>query len=370
MNHLELSFGRVTVALFVMAALCACGGSRATGPVLITVGGVDAGVDVDAVGASDGGVDVTVVVDTGSAASDAVAKTDGGAVLVDAVGGGVADGGVADSAAQDSAISVDTKTGSPCIEYVAGSGTAACATYSDCLEQCATQPCCVASCRAKLGAQALKAADDLAACVIQHCTACKSGDDACLQACSYEHCDSGVIACFCPASLPPAGGTKACGSALTCLADCPEIELCCLAKCSAPLSAPAYSELKKLVACLPKCGCKSGDGKCIEKCVSFDGPCVDVGLTCACPGVSVPGSGTKGCNSALSCVGNCKEGDICCQAACAGSLDSGGWSKLKDLVDCLPKCGCKDGDNACVQKCAGGFGGACFQQGIKCATDN
>ena len=357
--NIDLRRPAVTVAMLALFALCACGGSRPSGLVLVTSTGADAEVGVDTVAANAGGEDVVV---------DALGQGDGGGVPVDAGGGGVA-GVDAEVAAQDSVSSVDTKPVDPCSAYVAGSGAAACSTHSACLEQCATQPCCLASCRAKLGTKALQAADDLTACVSEHCAACKPGDDDCLQACSYEHCDGGVTACFCPDSPPPAGGTKACGGALSCLADCSELDLCCLATCSAPLSKPAYGDLKKLVACLPKCGCKSGDGACIEKCVSFDGPCVDVGLSCACPGVSMPGSGTKGCNSSLSCVGNCKQGDICCQAACAAALDASGWSKLKALVDCLPKCGCKDGDNDCVQKCAGGFGGACFQQGIQCATD-
>jgi len=104
----------------------------------------------------------------------------------------------------------------------------------------------------------------LFACFTSKCT-CATGDANCATKCATGPCSAEFYACECPGVPKPGSGDKGCKAFLDCQPKCGS-DVCCLAGCAGKLNASAMQTLEKLVACLPKCGCKGNDSACLEQC--------------------------------------------------------------------------------------------------------
>jgi hypothetical protein len=148
-----------------------------------------------------------------------------------------------------------------------GQGSGTCADYIKCVEPCGTDTCCVAKCRAQTNATVLAPADTFTLCAADKCEkACQPNDKSCQEQCVLEQCNSEFLACQCPGVGGPGTGTKDCNSGLKCSDNCNINDACCLAQCAASMKKSSYDKYLKFVKCLPKCGCASGDKKCLENC--------------------------------------------------------------------------------------------------------
>lgn len=162
-----------------------------------------------------------------------------------------------------------------------GQGAKTCNDYLTCVNSCNDQTCCVAKCRSEITAAAVQPGDTLLDCVVTNCSTCQPNDQACIDKCTAEKCPNKLVACLCPGTGQPGTGSQSCQKGLDCAQKCSTTDICCGAKCAALMNTKSYQRFVKFAECIPKCGCKDGDNKCIEKCAGIGGKCFSEALDCA-----------------------------------------------------------------------------------------
>lgn len=239
-------------------------------------------------------------------------------------------------------------------------GSASCQQTSLCWANCDKKDAtCQSDCLSKATQAAQQAYQGHLQCIGKAATPPLSKTDA-------EACYQKEVDCLCP-QHKPGTGTQTCSMYLSCISPCKN-NVCCLAQCRASMQANVLQAGDNILNCIiNSCStCASTDQKCIDQCTAEK--CTQPLLTCLCPDVGQPGTGTQGCNKGLQCAQSCKSTDICCAGRCTAPLKASSYQKFLALVKCLPKCGCADGDNKCLEKC-GGLGGKCTSQAISCSSD-
>ncbi len=162
-----------------------------------------------------------------------------------------------------------------------GQGAKTCSDSLTCVNGCNTQSCCVAKCRSEMSQPAVQPSDTFLNCVVTKCTTCQPNDQACIDKCAAEQCPQELVGCLCPGTGQPGTGSGSCNKGLECAQKCSLTDICCGATCAANMSSKAYQKFLKFAECIPKCGCKEGDNKCIEKCAGLGGKCFSEALDCS-----------------------------------------------------------------------------------------
>ena len=169
-----------------------------------------------------------------------------------------------------------------CPQLQPGTGAGTCAAFSPCIEKCKSDDvCCVQRCRASMSANALKNGDAMLTCILANCKHCKQGDKNCTDSCASLKCTNTLQACICPQAKAPGSGGGKCVDGLKCLDKCAVTDTCCTFKCIGNMSASSYKTFQAFAECLPTCGCKGTDKKCVQKCSGFGGKCFSRASRCA-----------------------------------------------------------------------------------------
>lgn len=212
-------------------------------------------------------------------------------------------------------------------------GSATCKDSVACLQGCKNNDAgCVINCFAGAKADAQNAVQTHFACVASDVPS-KPSQDACNKA---------EVACLCP-GLVPGSGQNTCQSLEGCRKGC-GADRCCLAKCEADASQEAIQLQSSLASCKQQQNPTPAQQ---QKCSGDH-------IKCYCP-ANVPGSGTKTCNAYAPCLDKCKDGDICCAAACRASLQPAVIQNADDFLRCyLAQCpkSCPGNDKSCLDLCS------------------